>query len=330
MELFQSKGQFFSACTQDLTWLLLCLHSTSVFQESGCLSPEQSIPGWSWFHSRYFSTTPVTGMTCYCPMMNASVNEFNTIFTLMKVSQEMARQLQQGDAVITFDLSIYMKAKQLQLKFPGEFKNTLVIRMGGFHIALNYLALLGKNYASSGLGDLLIEYRVYAAGTTSIQMLGKSYNRGIFAHKLTTEALLCLMWKPFLRWVINQREEVSSHCKEAFISEIQECQRCFREEPIQQSFDVVLKNMNVISPFLNAFKTEAKERSRLFNFWEEHISMVTILLQFVKAEHTGNWSLHLASMAAMIPHFFAMNRSNYTSWLPSYLADRHKLEERHP
>ena len=36
--------------------------------------------------------------------------------------------------------------------------------------------------------DLLIESGVYTAGTTSVLMLGKSYNRGIRAHKLTMEA----------------------------------------------------------------------------------------------------------------------------------------------
>ena len=52
--------------------------------------------------------------------------------------------------------------------------------MGGFHIALNYLSLLGKKYANSELEDLLIESGVYAAGTTSVLMLGKSYNRVAF------------------------------------------------------------------------------------------------------------------------------------------------------
>ena len=185
----------------------------------------------------------------------------------------------------------------------------------------------GKKYASSGLEDLLIESGVYAAGTTSILMLGKSYNRGIRAHRLTMEALFRLMWQAFLRWVVNQREEVSSHYKQALISKIQECQRCFREkEPIQQSFDALLKSMDAITSLLNAFKAEAKGRSRLFSFWEEYISMVMILLQFVKAERTGNWSLHLASTAAMIPHFFAMDRSNYARWLPIYLADMQRLD----
>ena len=79
-----------------------------------------------------------------------------------------------------------MKAKQIQLKFPENFKNT-VIRMGGFHIALNYLSLLGKKYANSGLEDLLIESGVYAAGTTSVLMLG---SRTTVAFELTSS-----VWK---------------------------------------------------------------------------------------------------------------------------------------
>ena len=47
------------------------------------------------------------------------------------------------------------------------------------HIALNYLSLIGKKYLESSVDDLLIESGVYAAGSTSALMKGKSYNRGI-------------------------------------------------------------------------------------------------------------------------------------------------------
>lgn len=39
--------------------------------------------------------------------------------------------------------------------------------MGGFHIALNFLALLGKKYQNSGIEDLLIESGVYGSGTAT-------------------------------------------------------------------------------------------------------------------------------------------------------------------
>lgn len=141
MEWFQCNNQFLSSYTQDVAWMLLRLHPTSIFQETTSVPlPEQSISGWGAFHSRFFSEIPVSTVIGYCPMIHGSASEFSTIFTLMKVSQEVARRLQQDDSVITFDLAIYMKAKQIQLKFPEEFKNT-VICVGGFHIALNYLSL---------------------------------------------------------------------------------------------------------------------------------------------------------------------------------------------
>ena len=126
-------------------------------------------------------------------------------------------RLQQDDSVLTFNLAIYMKAKQIQLKFPEEFKNTMM-HMGGFHIALNYLSLLRNKYANSMLEDLLIEYGVYAAGNTSFLMLGKSYNRGIRAHKLSVEALL--------QWMENQAAEVNTQEKQNLKAKIQEGQRC--------------------------------------------------------------------------------------------------------
>ena len=331
MEWFQCNNQFLSAYTQDVAWMLLRLHPTSIFQESTSVPlPEQSISGWSGFHSRFFPEIPVSTVIGYCPMIHASASEFSKIFTVMKVSQEVARRLQQDDSVITFDLAIYMKAKQIQLKFPEEFKNT-VIHMGGFHIALNYLSLLGKKYANSGLEDLLIESGVYAAGTTSVLMLGKSYNRGIRAHKLSMEALFRLLWQAFLQWLETRSAEVTTQDKQNLIAKIQECQRCFKEnKSIRKSCEAVVNDMDALTSLLAVFKSEGRAKSKLFSFWEEYIDMVMILLQFIKAERTGNWSLHLSSTAAMIPHFFAMDRTNYARWMPIYLADMHKLEVRHP
>ena len=94
----------------------------------------------------------------------------------------MMALLGQNDSVITFDLAIYVKAKEIQWRQRQEFES-VVIRMGGFHIAI-YLAIMGKKYQSSGIEDLLIESGMYGSSTTSILLKGKSYNRGVRAHKL--------------------------------------------------------------------------------------------------------------------------------------------------
>ena len=58
--------------------------------------------------------------------------------------------------------------------------------------------------------------------------------------------------------------------------------------------------------------------------------MVTSLLQFLQAERTGSWKLHLFSVAAMFRHFFVMDRQNYVHYLPVYLADMQQMELTHP
>ena len=80
----------------------------------------------------------------------------------MKTVQKITESVGQAALVVTFDLVIYVKAKEIQWHVPDELKN-VIIRMGGFHIALNYLSLLGKMYSDSGLEDLLIESGVYAS-----------------------------------------------------------------------------------------------------------------------------------------------------------------------
>ena len=113
----------------------------------------------------------------------------------------------QADTVITIDLAIYSKAKEIQWRFPNEFSHA-VVRMGGLHTALNCLSLLGKKYADSGLDDLLIESGVSAAGSTSTLMKGKPYSRGIRAHKLCLEVFIRLTWNAFLAWYESQEKRI--------------------------------------------------------------------------------------------------------------------------
>ena len=58
--------------------------------------------------------------------------------------------------------------------------------------------------------------------------------------------------------------------------------------------------------------------------------MVQILLQFIRAERDGCWELHLAATSRMVPYFYAMDRPNYSRWLPVYLLDMHQLLQKFP
>ena len=79
-----------------------------------------------------------------------------------------------------------------------EFSDT-ILRLGGFHVALSLMSVIGKKYHSSGLDDLLIESGVYGTGTTTASISGRSYNLGVRAHKLCFETFFRFIWKAFLR-----------------------------------------------------------------------------------------------------------------------------------
>ena len=133
-------------------------------------------------------------------MIAGSPTEYSVVYIVMKQVQSMMAILSNQYSVITFDLAIYVKAKEIQWRNHSKFSN-MVIRLGGFHIALNYLAVLGKRFENSGIEDLLIESGVYGSNSASALLYGKHYSRGIRAHKLVIEAMLRLQWKAFSDWL---------------------------------------------------------------------------------------------------------------------------------
>ena len=332
-EWLKGEGGVLSEATNtDNTWTLLRMKPASLLKTGIEAQEEQPVPSWGGFNSILYPELPCTSKIGYCPTIKGSSTEFSTVYTVMKHAQKMCTNLGQVDTVITFDLAIYTKAKQIQMKFLEEFSGT-VIRLGGFHIALNFLSLLGKKFCSSGLEDLLIESGVYAAGTASAVMKGKSYNRGIRAHKLAMEALFRLMWDAFIRWYASHARD-GEEClvdEDAVIRKAEECRRAIRRKAdVQSSLNEFQQETTELRSLFQDFTAQSRAKSKMFAFWDEYGEMVKLLLQFVKAERTGNWELHLSSVSAMVPHFFAMDRPNYACWLPVYIMDMRQLATKHP
>ena len=198
------------------------------------------------------------------------------------------------DSWITFDLTIYVKAKEIQLKFPAEFSNT-VLRLGSFHIALNFLSIIEKKHQSSGLEEPLIESGVYAAGSTTALMNGRYYNRGVRTDKLCFEAFFRLLWKVFLVWY-SQEEGRSAFMAESTTRTLAACRakvdvRASTTEVVVD-FESLREGLQDIIEKLEEFKEERRKASKLFAFWEEYGTMVDLLLQ--------PWSLILCNGQAQL------------------------------
>ena len=128
------KDCFIQASKSDNVWRLLRAHPSS-FQQALEPADIQNVPGWSGLNAILFPEMPRESNIGYYPMLGGSSTEYSTIYTVLKHGQAISSTLGQRDSVITFDLLIYMKAKQIQWRYPREFSD-VVIRMGGFLIAL--------------------------------------------------------------------------------------------------------------------------------------------------------------------------------------------------
>ena len=173
----------------DLAWLFARVYPMKQFEVSLQRDDKQTIPGWHAFNaivsSPYMPDITTVG---YCPLIPASPTEYSTVYTVMKTVQNLMKALNQAYSVITFDEAIYCKAKEIQWQRTDEFSDT-ILRLGGFHTVLNFMAVIGKRYEDSGLEDLLIESGLYGSNTVKRIVEGKVYSKGIRAMKQVTEAL---------------------------------------------------------------------------------------------------------------------------------------------
>ena len=64
------------------------------------------------------------------------------------------------------------------------------------------------------------------------------------------------------------------------------------------SADVLCRIRNIIER-----QKEALKQSRTACLWLQYMDMVDILREFIKAERTGNWDLHLHTVREMPPYF---------------------------
>ena len=158
---------------------------------------------------------------------------------------------------------------------------------------------------------------------------GKSYKRGIRAHKLCLEVFFRLTWNAFLAWYESQEKRIP---EEPVLCKLVDCIWMVENNNrnARNSVRKIEADLMELMSLFGVFKSENQARSNLFTFWDKCGAMVTSLLQFLKAEITGTWKLHLSSIAAMLHHYFAMDRQNYARFLPVYLTDMQQLELTHP
>lgn len=81
---------------------------------------------------------------------------------------------------------------------------------------------------------------------------------------------------------------------------------------------------------MNAYCDQLSAESRTVRLWLQCIEMVELLRQFIKAERTRKWKLHLKTLRAMLPYFTASGHYLYAKSAYLYLVKINAVQETHP
>ena len=200
----------------------------------------------------------------------------------------------------------------------------VVLRLGAFHTTCSFLSVIGKRFAEAGLTDLLTMTGIVGLQSVKGVVSGKHYNRAIRVHKLLYEALTRLNLQ-HLNKSLSSDDAVEWDRLSAVLRKVQETKATATVSSIVNSND-----FSRLSSRLEKHSTDLRKASPMAALWLSYLDMVQLLLLFLRATRTQDWSLHLACIRRMLPWFYAYNHTNYARYGTYYWADMSTLSTRNP
>ena len=145
---------------------------------------EQKIPFWTGFNQIVSEKSSEVTTVGYLPILNASAHDNDTLWTVILRCIKLSEILNQGQtAVLTLDKQLYCKANMLQWSIADATRSVL-LSLGSFHTALTFMGASGKHMSDSGLAEVWTESGVFDENTAANNLLAKSYNCAVRAHRL--------------------------------------------------------------------------------------------------------------------------------------------------
>ena len=117
------------------------------------------------------------------PIVQSPAHELDTLNTVVLRFKHVASVLGQQHVVLTADEALYCKLMELKWA-KKDYQDFLIVRLGWLHQSWHFFKAIGKHINSSGLLEAWVENNILGPKAAEKVLLGKSYARGIRAHKL--------------------------------------------------------------------------------------------------------------------------------------------------
>ena len=244
------------------------------------------------------------------PFINLDPSNPSTIYTALCFVQTQSEKYNLKICPVTFDQPLYQKASEIVA--ASRDLDKVMVRLGGFHLLMSFLGSIGHIMAQSGLAELW--ERVYAKGSVVHMLTGHAFSRAVRAHILTVLALISLLLEKS-DWANHTNKDHLVNMYKAIVN---------HEDASQVSED---KTVDEFQQVLAQHLKEAAAQSRTGKLWVQYINQVLLMLNFIRAERTGNWQLHLHCVQEIIPHFHAAGHLAYAKSARLYLQQMNSIQK---
>ena len=93
----------------------------------------------------------------------------------------------------------------------------------------------------------------------------------------------------------------------------------------------LVDSWSAILPYISEFNDIGRSHSETFLFWDtSYLSMVELLLNYIAAERTSKFSVHIESFCQRLPWDFAYDHTNYAHWSSLYCSEMLDLPNYNP
>lgn len=267
-------------------------------------------PPWAGFmekHTRHRAYE--VSQTLFMQFIDLPATSVDALNTSMVVARENAEILKQGTTCITFDQPLHWKARKIIASTdPSQFES-VVVKLGNFHLLMAYLGAIGHIMKCSGIEELF--GTVYAGNFIKEMMTGKSYARAIRGHFLAQTALLLMILKE---------------------SELTDLEKEAAERILSSDVDSTLEGMvsnHIIADITIKLKStmdKLEKRGKTSKLWIQYVRMISLVRSLLHADRSTNWNLHLSTIKSIMPFFYSGGRHQYLKSAHLYLQDMLNLK----
>ena len=176
---------------------------------------------WAAYHANQQPTQDnPPSITAMLPLFHEDSKSVAMIRHSMDVIKQAVQELNPAQVpVITLDQPLYTIAKRIQWNWPGNYgENHFVIVLGGLHIEMAGLKVIGDWLEGCGWVEALVQAKVASAGTADSFLKASHVTRTRHAHQVTASSLYILLKKAYSQYMESlepndQAEEFDNWCE---------------------------------------------------------------------------------------------------------------------